>query len=305
MTRIPSAAALATAALLALAGCTAPVRPATIQDAQVAARVKTAIVNDAALGIYAIEVRVSNGVARLSGSLPSEDLVARAIAITRGVPGVTGVQSDLRVGPPLGVPPPAAPSSLSRERPGDPDDEDLDPRTRRRLIAIGGSMGWQTSRDGTLDDAWSFGPVVRIGSGSGLGVAVGFGWFGAELRAAAVDAPIGRIRIRPIMAGVRYTMRTMASSTSISLVVGPAINGITSADRLGGSELALDAGNSVAWRPGVSMWFDLSGRAALNLSAGYVVTRPRLTLVSGGEVIRRRLRADTLLIRVGLAYKVF
>jgi hypothetical protein len=289
-------------AVSAGAACAARVPPASVEDARTAVRVKTALVNDAELGIHAIEVRVSGGVARLSGSLPSEELIARALAIARDVPGVAAVQSDLRVGPPRAA---AAVQASSDERPGDAGDPDLDPRTRRRLVAIGGSVAWQASSDGTLEDALAIGPVVRLGAGSGLGVAVGFGWFGAELRASALDVPIGRIRIRPIMAGVRYTMRTRASSTSLSLVAGPAINGMTSADRIGAGELALDAGNSFAWRPGVSTWFDLSGRVALNLSAGYIVTRPRLTLVSGGEVTRRHLRADTLIVRAGLAYKIF
>lgn len=295
---------VAAAAAIALpSACAARVAPATVQDARTAVQVKTAIVNDSELGVYAIEVRVADGVARLSGSLPSEALIARAIAIARGVPGVRDVQSELRVGPvPVdgGLPPPARLEGLTGA--GDPD---LDPRTRRRLLAVGGSIGWQASQGGTLRDTLAFGPMVRIGAGSGLGVAIGFGWFGADLRAATLDVPIGRIRVRPIMAGVRYTFRSTTTSTSVSLVAGPAINGMTSADRLGAGELALDAANSFAWRPGISTWIDLSGRAALNLSAGYVVTRPELTLVSAGDVVRRRVRADTLIVRAGLAYKIF
>jgi hypothetical protein len=107
------------------------------------------------------------------------------------------------------------------------------------------------------------------------------------------------------MAGVRYTMRTLATSTSVSFVAGPALNGMSSADRLGGGELAVDAANSFAWRPGLSTWFDLSGRVALNLSAGYVITRPRLTVIDDGQIVRRRLVADTLIVRAGVAYKIF
>jgi hypothetical protein len=185
------------------------------------------------------------------------------------------------------------------------DDEDLDPRTRHRLLAIGGSIAWQASRGRSLADQFSVGPIFRFGAGSGFGLAIGLGWFGAELRASGSDEPIGRIRIRPIMAGVRYTRRTLASSTSVSFVAGPALNGMSSADRLGAGELAVDAANSFAWRPGVSTWFDLSSRAAFNLSAGYVITRPQLTLIDDGQVVRRRLVADTLIVRAGLAYKIF
>ena len=294
----------AVAVCLCVTACAPAVRPASLQDAQTAARIKTALVNDLTVGIYAIEVRVANGVARLTGRLPSADLADRAVAIARDVPGVREVISDLRVGAP-------APASIeaAAAAPADaplPDrDADLDPRTRRRLIAIGGSVAWQASTDGALEDGLAIGPLVRFGSGRGLGVAIGFGWFGADVLAATQDVSIGRIRIRPLMAGASYTFRSAASSLSISLVAGPAINGMTSADQLGAGELALDAANSFAWRPGVSTWLDLSSRTALNISAGYVVTRPLLTIVSSGDVIRRRLRADTFVIRAGVAYKLF
>jgi hypothetical protein len=293
---------LALAALTAGAACSKPIRPATVQDVQIAARVKTALVNDTTVGIYAVEVRVANGVVMLSGRLPSEALVARAIEIARGVPGVAEVRSDLIVGG--AMPATASAVALPASEPA-LDDEDLDPRTRHRLLAIGGSIAWQASRGRSLADQLSVGPIFRFGAGSGFGLAIGLGWFGAELRASGSDEPIGRIRIRPIMAGVRYTMRTLASSTSVSFVAGPALNGMSSADRLGAGELAVDAANSFAWRPGVSTWFDLSSRAAFNLSAGYVITRPQLTLIDDGQVVRRRLVADTLIVRAGLAYKIF
>jgi len=302
MTRVLMGLALAAAVLTAGTACSKPIRPATIQDAQIAARVKTALVNDTALGVYAIEVRVSKGLVTLSGRLPSEDLVPRAIELARGVPGVSGVQSDLIVG---GAVPATASAVVLPGRPSDRREDELDPRARRRLVAVGGSIAWQASRDRTLADTLAIGPIVRIGGGQGLGLAIGFGWFGAELRASASDEPIGRIRVRPIMAGVRYTMRTLATSTSVSFVAGPALNGMSSADRLGGGELAVDAANSFAWRPGLSTWFDLSSRVALNLSAGYVITRPRLTVIDDGQVVRRRLVADTLIVRAGVAYKIF
>jgi hypothetical protein len=53
------------------------------------------------------------------------------------------------------------------------------------------------------------------------------------------------------------------------------------------------------------VWYDPTGRAALNLSAGYLITRPRLTLLYEGRLNRRSLRADTAVFSVGLAYKLF
>ena len=298
--------ALAAVMLFAAACGGARVPPAAIEDARIAARVKTAIVNDAAVGVYAIEVRVRNGVTRLSGTLPSQDLIARALTLAERVPGVTTVESDLRVGAPASAVMTSA-ADESRRSPGAEsiDDEELDPRSARQLLAVGASVNILQPDRRTLADGVSLGPMVRVGAGRGLGVAIGFGWFGAELRDSAAQIPIGRVRIRPVMAGVRYTFRTLATSTSFSLVAGPAINAVSAADRADAGELPIGIGNSLAWRPGVSFWVDLSSRTALNISAGYVITRPRLTLVGPDGVFERPLRADALVLRAGLAYKVF
>ena len=69
------------AALVAGAGCVHATDPRIIEDAQIAVRVKTVLVNDAALGTRAIEVRVIRGVAHLSGIVTSDEESARAVAL--------------------------------------------------------------------------------------------------------------------------------------------------------------------------------------------------------------------------------
>ena len=87
--------ALASAALLGwllFPGCrAATIDPASIADAQLAARVKTAIVNDPEIGQFPIEVRVVQGVAYLTGPIRLPGHADRAAELARAVPGVTGV----------------------------------------------------------------------------------------------------------------------------------------------------------------------------------------------------------------------
>jgi BON domain len=77
--------------------CSQAISPRVVEDALTAARVKTALVNDATVGVRPIEVMVTNGVVRLSGVVTSEAEAQRAVELARSILGVTKVESDLRV----------------------------------------------------------------------------------------------------------------------------------------------------------------------------------------------------------------
>jgi hypothetical protein len=291
------------AIVLAGTACAAKIQPATIQDIQTAARVKTAIVNDPALGVYPIEVRVARGVVRLSGHVPSEALVRQAVTLAGSVTGVLEVRSELRVGGEST--PRAAPPNAAVEEPAGARQAELDPRLRRRLLGVGASFGWNGPSAGQLGSTTGIGPAFRFGTGSGLGLSIGFGWFGADLHSGpSSETRLARIRIRPIMGGIGYTVGRRGVTTTFALVAGPAVNGL-SPDAPEAGEFAAKIGNSFAWRPGISVWLDTSSRVALNLSGAYLVTRPQLTRFQDGGLVTDTLRADALLVRVGGVYKVF
>ncbi len=299
-------AVLSILALSGVAACAARVDPATIADAQTAARVKSALVNDPDVGIYPIEVNVTRGVARLSGRVPSEALAARAVELARAIQGVVDVRSELRIGGDIAPDPPPVPEipeldPVFRE-------PDLGGALQNRFLAVGGVAGWTGATGSRLDGRESFGPVVRFGAGRGLGISIGFGWFGADLAAENDGADVeivGRVRIRPVMGGVGYTVRDGRVSMTLSAVGGMSFNSIAPADELSGREVPLRVRNSLAWGSGVSFWVDASSRVAVNVSTGFVMARPEYQMFDGANVVRRRLTADAVLVRVGLAYKVF
>jgi hyperosmotically inducible protein len=288
------------------AGCrtAAVIDPAVIVDAQTAARVKTALVNDPELGVRAIEVTVAGGVASLSGRVRSQAEFDRAVALTRAVPGVTRVESAaLR----LGADP--APSFDSSETPVAPSAEleafEIDGSPR--LLALGASMGWSRPASEALRSRTAIGPLIRLGSGRGPGVAIGFDWFKADLMAPDARGPrVARVNVRPVMAGLSYTFGTDRLSVSPGIVGGVAFNSlsITETGAVGGA-LAVEVDNGLAWRPGVSVWFDASRRLAVNISAGYVVTTLDLTVLDAGRLAKQHTSGNTLMLRGGLAYKVF
>jgi hypothetical protein len=289
----------------AAAGCDRPVRvqPQAVEDAQLGVRVKTALVNDERLGPRVIEVRVARGLVILSGMVASDEEIARAIEVTRAVPGVTDVRSQLVVRELAVLLAPAD------EQPPDPAtrvDDEIASASRRRLLAVGLAVNTRQPHDDTLASGLTAAPLLRLGAGRGPGIAVGFSWFKADLSAPPSPSTLGRITIRPVMGGLSYTFTDQARlALSLSLVGGMAFNSFTLRGSTAGDVLALEVSNSVAARPGVSVWVDLGSRAALNVFSGYVITRPQITFLEHGQFARRQVRADAAVFNVGLAYKVF
>ncbi|CAB3793173.1 hypothetical protein LMG28614_03665 [Paraburkholderia ultramafica] len=99
-------AAFALPAFVFINGCkstatqavTAPGKIAT-DDAALAARVKQALVADPGLRSLPISVATYRGVVQLSGYVDSEVQIQKALAVTRGVPGVQSVSNDLHLRP--------------------------------------------------------------------------------------------------------------------------------------------------------------------------------------------------------------
>jgi hyperosmotically inducible periplasmic protein len=77
---------------------TAPEEIAT-DDAALAARVKQALVADPGLRSLPMSVATYRGVVQLSGYVDSEVQVQKALAVTRGVPGVQSVSNELHLRP--------------------------------------------------------------------------------------------------------------------------------------------------------------------------------------------------------------
>jgi hyperosmotically inducible periplasmic protein len=285
-----------------VSGCSAAVDRVAIADAQTAARVKTALVNDPELGASAIEVRVEYGIVHLAGRVQTQTEADRAAAVARSVPGVQGVELALQVSveaptvlPDARARSRAAPTDNVPEIEGDPD-----------LLAVGVSVGLSHPRSPELETRVAISPVIKLGSGEGLGVAVGFDWFQAEVQlATSGPAAMTRIHVKPIMVGLSYTLDSDRVSLSPSIVAGYAFNSLSVTDRGAVASLPVEVDNSLAWRIGASTWFDVSRRFALNVSGGYLITRLRLTVLEDSSLVKQNQRGDTAVAHVGLAYRLF
>lgn len=90
------------AALLAtLLGCASTSRQEGtgeyVDDTVITAKVKTAIFNEPTLKSAEINVETFKGTVQLSGFVSSRAAIDRAVALARGVAGVTSVRNDMRL----------------------------------------------------------------------------------------------------------------------------------------------------------------------------------------------------------------
>jgi hypothetical protein len=293
-----------TLALVSAIACSSAISTVDIESARTAAQVMTALVNDPEVGARPIEVRVTRGVVRLSGRVRTPAEMERAIALAGAVPGVTRVDSSLRVGadsPSNTEKPPSARPVASR----DPAVEFSELESPPSRLAIGASLGGSRPTADALAPAWSIGPLLRLGSGVGLGPALGFDWYRAVLTAGDRSLPASRLQVRPIMAGLSYGVVAGRVSVVPSLVAGYAFNRVSVPDAGAAGRLAVDAGNSLAWRPGLSMWIDTGRRTAVNISIGRLMTRLNVTYLDNGLIGKQSLDGDSTIVTVGLAYRLY
>ncbi len=89
------------ASLLVIAGCAStPKHEGTgeyVDDAVITTKVKAAIFKESTLKTAEINVETFKGSVQLSGFVYSSASIDRAVAVTRGVKGVTSVKNDLRL----------------------------------------------------------------------------------------------------------------------------------------------------------------------------------------------------------------
>ncbi|OGB20604.1 MAG: transporter [Burkholderiales bacterium RIFCSPLOWO2_02_FULL_57_36] len=85
--------------LTAIVGCTStPTRESTgqyVDDTVITASVKKAILNEPTLKVNEINVETFKGVVQLGGFVRSQDNIATAVRLARGVNGVKSVKNDM------------------------------------------------------------------------------------------------------------------------------------------------------------------------------------------------------------------
>ena len=269
-----------------------------VADALTAVRVKTAIVNDAAVGELPIEVHALGGVVTLEGVVRTADQADRAVALAAEVPGVARVESALEVGDPDPL--------AEQRRPRLPA---LAPRPTegpRRLIAAGGTMHLSGASGAPLDRLQSIRPVFRFGSSTGFGPSVSFRGGEAALDpAGGGPTALAAVRLRPVMAGLNYNLISGRATIGAGVVAGYSFNSLKVETERAGPGRAIAVSNSFVVQPKLDVWLDVTRRIGITLQAGYLVSRPKVTFGSDDVVTAERVRVNAVVLSAGLAYWIF
>jgi hypothetical protein len=142
-----------------------------------------------------------------------------------------------------------------------------------------------------------------------------FNWFdtGVNQPIAGQKVDLGQIRIRPFMGGYGYTWTRGRTVVIAELVAGYAFASFDldpAADdayraRMGARGVTTEAGNTFVVNPELIVWHDVTKRIGVRLSAGFMVARPSVTMISSLGEDKRRINADTFIITVGVVHKIF
>lgn len=175
-------------------------------------------------------------------------------------------------------------------------------------FSVGASVTLNRPTDADVASMMTYGPLVRLNPHRGWGPAGAFNWFRPDLRdPAGGTGDFARLRVRPLMAGVSYTVGPDAVLTSFSVVGGPSFNKAEfHGSYIAGSGESISAENSIAGRAGVGVTWTVARRVAIIGFGGYLVNRPDIVYRNRfGLEINDRWKADAVVVSVGAVYSLF
>jgi hypothetical protein len=184
-------------------------------------------------------------------------------------------------------------------------------------VAIGVDLSVKGSTGADSHGGTTVGLTFKLGRPhEGWGFKHGLGWYTAHLNTSIGSQRVdfGALRVRPLMAGYGYT-KAVGTRTHVSanVLAGLAVTSFSlspnanSAFRssFAASEVRTDATNPFVLKPEISTWIRATERMSVNISAGYVIARPRITIAAPHGTEERRIRADMFTLRFGAVYYIF
>jgi hypothetical protein len=148
-----------------------------------------------------------------------------------------------------------------------------------RRVGIGGSVGGVFTLDDDVNNGVAVGFNAGLAPAPGFGPTLGFGWYQQDLTLSGVsgDREVGRLRVRPLMAGVGYTWVKDRVAIGASVNAGISFNSIRLDDQYRtffgpGTEVRVDASNSFAVRPQLRLEYAVARKVGVFTSAGYFFT---------------------------------
>ena len=148
---------------------------------------------------------------------------------------------------------------------------------------------------------------------SGWGPTFGIDWHTTDFdQLGPVDAPLGSLRMRALLAGFGHTKRLGRFTASGNVSGGYSFNRLTLDSALGSafartgvSLVDVRVNDSPVAKPEVSIWYDVFRHVGVGVSAAYLFTRPDETIVTSRGAEVRNINADTWELTLGVAFGVW
>ena len=182
-------------------------------------------------------------------------------------------------------------------------------------IAVGVAVTFYDPANADAFHPTGFGLVGRLRRGSGLGATVGMDWFTSDLRVdvGGQSTPVGRMTIRPLMAGVSYIRQYHRYAVSTGVVGGWSLNSLSQSDveraaygtRVGIPGASVSISNCLAVEPNVTFWYELGHHFAASASVAYMLARPTLTARGPAGTHADTISLSATVITFALVYGVF
>ena len=175
-------------------------------------------------------------------------------------------------------------------------------------VSVGASITLNGTTDDDVASTTTVGPLVRLNPHRGWGPAGALNWFRPDLHdPAGGTGDFARLRVRPLMAGVSYTVGSDAVLTSFSIVGGPSFNKAEfHRSYVAGSGESIQRWEQFRCPPWRRGDVDRCPRVAVVGFGGYLINRPDVVYRNRfGQEIDDRWKADAFVLSVGAVYSLF
>ena len=148
---------------------------------------------------------------------------------------------------------------------------------------------------------------------SGWGPTFGIDWHTTDFdQLGPVDAPLGSLRMRALLAGFGYRHRIHRFNAAANLSAGYSFNHLTvdsglgpAFARTGVSLLDVHVNDSLLIKPDVGLWYDLFKHVGIGVSAAYLFNKPDEVIRTTAGSGTRQLNANTFALAAGLTFGVW
>jgi hypothetical protein len=183
-----------------------------------------------------------------------------------------------------------------------------------KRFAVGVSIGKTNPTDDDLSTKTRVIPTISRVPRPGWGIALGLNWFEADVDGDFVDLGdrLGKVNVRPFMAGIGYTAFFGKLSVNPTIVAGPSWNRFEVDEEwrdlfaVGGDdpEDKTDV-FSFAVRPGISATYAVHPRFGITAFGGYLFNRPDFTFFTPGGERDTPWKTDGFSFSAGVVVPIF